>query len=88
MIHIQYKEEVREINERWRTYVDNKFKAYAYIFGQYNKPMQTRLENDSKFESEVKGDPFKMMKAIKLKIHDPSKVKCPFVTVFEQLDRL
>ena len=47
-----------------------------------------RLENDGKFEKEVKGDPFKMMKAIKLKMHDPSKVKCSFVTIFEQLDRL
>ena len=28
------------------------------------------------------------MKVIKLKMHDPSKVKCPFVTIFEQLERL
>ena len=50
--------------------------------------MQMRSENDVKFENEVKGDPFKMMKAIKLKMHDPSKTKHPFVTVFEQLERL
>ena len=49
--------------------------------------MQIGLENDSEFEEKVKDDPFEMMKAIKLKMDNPSKVKCPFVTIFEQLER-
>ena len=54
--------------------------------GHCNETMQVRLENDGEFEKTVKEDPFATMKAIKLKMHDPSKVKCPFVTIFEQLD--
>ena len=50
--------------------------------------MQIRLKNESKFEEEVKGDPFKIMVAMKLKMCDPSKVKCPHVTLFEQPKRL
>ena len=30
---IEYKEGIQEVNKRWRTYVDNKYKAYAFIFG-------------------------------------------------------
>ena len=50
--------------------------------------MQIGLENDSEFEEKVEGDPFKIMAAMKLKMHNPSKVKCPHVTLFEQLERL
>ena len=58
------------------------------MHGCCNKVMQIRSENDSDFDDKTKGNPFKMMKAMKLKMCDPSKVKCPFVTIFEQLDRL
>ena len=51
--------------------------------GHCNKAMQMCLEDDR-----VKGDPFKMMEMIKSKMHDPSKVKCPCATSFEQLERL
>ena len=50
--------------------------------------MQTHLENDSDFKDEVKRDPFKMMEMIKLKMHDPLKVKHTHMTLFKQLDGL
>ena len=53
-----------------------------------NKAMQIGLENDSEFEDEVKGDPFKIMMAIKPKMCNPLKVKCPFVIIFEKWERL
>ena len=37
------------------------------------------------FETEVKGKPLKSSEAIKLKMHDASKVTCPFMTLTEQL---
>ena len=85
---VRHTEFIKNQNERFRVYQDNVKKAYSLIYGCCNKAMQIRLENDSDFENTVKGDPFETMKAIKLKMHDPSKVKCPFVTIFEQLDRL
>ena len=83
---IQYKEELREVNKCWRTYVDNKFKAYAYIFRQCNKAMQTRLENDTDFKSKIKNKPLELLKVIKMKMYDPSKVKNPFITLTEQME--
>ena len=79
---------VKERNERFQVHKDNMKKVHSLTHGHCSKAMQTRLENDSKFKDEVKGDLFKMMKATKLKMHDLSKVKCPFVTIFEQLERL
>ena len=45
------------------------------MHGHCNEAVQIRLENDSTFKEDVKGDPFKMMKAIKLKMCNPLKVK-------------
>ena len=67
---------------------ENAKKAHSLIHNCCNEAMQIRSENDSKFEEEVKGDPFKIVTAMKLKMHDPSKVKCPCVTLFKQLERL
>ena len=49
--------------------------------------MQTWLENDTDFKAKIKGDPFAMLEKIKLKICDPSKMKCPCVALFKQLER-
>ena len=78
----------KDRNKRFRVCQDNSKKAHSLTHRQCNEGMQIRLENNSEFEEKVKGNPFKMMKAIKPKMHDPSKVKCPFVTIFEQLERL
>ena len=55
--------------------------------GFCNEATQLRLEKDSECEIKIKGDPFKTLEAIKLKMCDPSKVKCPFVTLCEQVER-
>ena len=44
------------------------------------------MENDTEFETKIKGDPFAMSEKIKLKMCNPSKVKCPCVALFEQLE--
>ena len=85
---VECTEFVKDGNERFHVCQDNSKKAHLLMCGHCNKVMQIRLENDSDFDDKVKGNPFKMMKAMKLKMCDPSKVKCPFVTIFEQLERL
>ena len=85
---IDYKEAVCERNGPWRTYVDNKYKAYAYIFSLCNKAMQNQIENDTDFKSKVKNKLFELLKAIKSKMYDPSKVKNPYITLTEQMERL
>ena len=75
----------KEKNERFGVCQDNSEKAFSLTHGFCDKAMQLRSEKDSGHESEMKGDPFKTLEAIELKMCDPSKVKCPFVTMCEQL---
>ena len=83
---MEHTECAKEKNKRFRTCQDNCKKAFSMIHGFCNKAMQLRLEQDSKCKSEMKGDPFKTLEATKLKMHDPSKVKYPFVTLHEQME--
>ena len=79
---------VKERNKRFGVCQDNAKKTHSLTHGCCNKAMQTHLKNESNFENKVKRDPFKTLEMIKLKMHDPSKVKCPCATPFEQLDGL
>ena len=49
--------------------------------------MQMQWENDLDFEKEMKVDPFKLLKKMKLKMCDPLKVKCHFVTLIKKLEQ-
>ena len=49
--------------------------------------MQTQLEINAEFKTKTKENLFAMPEKIKLKMWDPSKVKCPCVASFEQLER-
>ena len=43
------------------------------------------VENDSEFKKKTKNDPFEPLKSFKQKKCDPSKVKCPHMTLTEKL---
>ena len=79
---------MKERNEQFWVHQDNAKKAHLPMFNCCNMAMQIGLENDSEFKDKIKGDPFKIMTATKLKMCNPSEVKHPFVTLFKQLERL
>ncbi len=85
---IEYKEALREQNDRWRIYLDNKHKSYAFIWSKCNKTMQSRIETDSEFATKVKDDPFELLRRIKIKMYGPSKVKFAFLTLTDQLEQV
>ena len=80
-------EHAKEKNERFGSHQDNCEKAFSMTCGFCDKVTQPRLEKDGSHKSKMKGDPFKTLEAMKLKMCDPSKVKCPFVTLCEQMER-
>ena len=82
-----YTKHVKEKNERFMVCLDNTKKAHSLLHGCCNEAMQTQLENDTEQETKIEGDPFVMPEKTKLKMCNPSKVKCPCVTSFEQLER-
>ena len=85
---IEYTEELREYNERKKLYSSNMVKAYALIFSLCIKTMQSRIEEMSNFEKEIKNNPIKLLEAIKEKMHDPSRVKHEYATLTESIARV
>ena len=79
---------MKEKNGRFRVHQDNCKKAFSMTHGFCNEAMQLRLEKDTVYKKDVKGNPFKTLEMIKLKMCDPSKAKYPFVTLFKQIEQL
>jgi hypothetical protein len=59
-----FEAQVRVYIERQAMYETNKRKAFALIYEQCNKALQAKLKASEKYETEIKGDPIAMLKAI------------------------
>jgi len=63
-------------------------KAYALIYSNYcNRTMQVRIEEHRDFESTIQNDPIKLLKAIRVLMHDPARAKYPYTSMMEALLR-
>jgi hypothetical protein len=61
---ILYEAEIAVFVQQKNTYMTNKGKAYALIWGQCNKALQNKLQARKDYESMVKGNPIKLLDAI------------------------
>ena len=62
---MEYKAELDEALRRKRVFVDNTYKAYAFIWERCAKAMQNKLLARADFEKEIYNNPIKLIKAIK-----------------------
>jgi len=62
---MQFQVDYDKYKERVEAYKDNKFKAYALIWGQCNSAMKSKIQSRKDYESQVKDDPIELLKAIK-----------------------
>ena len=63
-------------------------RAYALILSTYcNGTMQHRIEEHPEFDSKIQNDPIELLKAIKIVMHDPIRVKYPYASLTEALMR-
>jgi hypothetical protein len=62
---IEFKAEFDAYMKRKQTYESNVTKAYAFLWEQCGKAMQNKIESNSTFDSNIKGDPIELLKAIK-----------------------
>jgi hypothetical protein len=76
---MEYTLDLKEWKARTNTYEDNKFKAYAVIFGYCNKIMQNRIEETIDFEANIRNNPFVLLATIKLKMYGQSRGRYEFV---------
>ena len=59
-----YEAEIKSFVERKNMYEANRGKAFAFIYGQCNKVLQSKLQTRTDYDSEVKGNPIKLLNAI------------------------
>ncbi len=85
---IEYKEVFRERREQKSILQDNEHKSYSLIMTMCTSTMQHRIESDSDFDSNIKDNPYSLLKAIKKKMFDPAKSKYSFAVFTKQLERL
>ena len=80
-----FKAQIASFVAREEKYLTNKGKAFALIYGQCNKALQHKLQLRKDFETEIKGDPIKLLDAIS--IHSMSYVenKYPFSTALDAI---
>ena len=85
---IEFRVLIEEHHKRVLQLEENKTKAYALIFSNYcNRTMQVRIEEHKDYESEIRNDPIKLLKAIRVLMHDPARAKYPYASMTEALLR-
>jgi len=62
---MQFQVDYDKYKERVEAYKDNKFKAYALIWGQCNSAMKAKIQSRKDYHSDIKDDPIELLKAIK-----------------------
>ena len=62
-MELLYQAEIKSFVKRKNMYDTNRGKAFAFIYGQCNKVLQSKLQTCTDYDSEVKGNPIKLLNA-------------------------
>ena len=73
--------------KRKANYEGNMKRAYTLIYTRCGRSIQHRIEALPDFEKEIRNKPIKLLKAIKVIMHDPERAKYPYasLTLFLQI---
>jgi hypothetical protein len=85
---ILYKAEIDMYTKRKHELEDNINKTYSLIYLQHcNKTLQDKEHAHPDFETKIKNDPIKLLKAIEIIINDPVQARYPYASVTEAMTR-
>jgi hypothetical protein len=85
---ILYKAEIDMYTKRKHELEDNMNKMYSLIYLQHcNKTRQDRIHAHPDFETKIKNDPIKLLKAIKILINNAVWARYPYASVTEAMTR-
>jgi hypothetical protein len=85
---VLYKAKINIYTKRKCEFEDNMNKTYSLIFLQHcNKTIQDRITGHPEFDSKIKNDPIKLLKAIKILINDPVRARYPYASMIESITR-
>ena len=62
---MQFQVDYDKYKERVEAYRDNKFKAYALLWGQCNSAMKAKIQSRKDYQTVIKDNPIELLKAIK-----------------------
>jgi hypothetical protein len=83
-----YKAEIDIYTKRKHEFEDNMNKTYSLIYLQHcSKTIQDRIMGHPEFESKIKNDPIKLLKAVEILINDPVRARYPYASVTESITR-
>ena len=86
---IIYQMEFTRFLERKETLEQNLTRAYALIYSSYcRKMMQHRIEEHPDFEGMIWDKPIKLLKMIKLLMHDPIRAKYPYTSMMDVIGHM
>ena len=75
-------------NTRMDQYKDNKISAEALLWNQCTNTMKSKIMSRKDYESHVKGNPIKLLEAIKEHAHNYESTQYQMKTIFESLKSL
>jgi RecA/RadA recombinase len=85
---ILYKAEIDMYTKRKHELKDNMNKTYSLIYLQHcNKTIQDRIMAHPEFESKIKKNPIKLLKAVKILIIDPVRARYPYASATKVMTR-
>ena len=85
---IEFKILMEEHIKRVQQLDENISKAYALIYSNYcTRVIQIRIEEHVNYESKIKNDPIKLLKAVRVLMHDPARAKYPMASMTEAILR-
>ena len=74
---------------RIKKYGDNLKESYNALVSSYcSKEMQNRIENFPTYQSTIQDNAIELLKTVKLIMHDPERIKYPYVSLTEALHRI
>ena len=88
--NVFYTVEIQNYMDRKNTLDTNLGRAYALILSTYcDGTMQHHIDSEEHpdFESTIQNNPIELLKAIKIMMHDPIRVKYPYASLKEALMR-
>ena len=85
---LEYAQEIRDYNDRANAFDGNVYKAYSYIWSCCSTTMQSRIEEMSNFNMEIKDKPVALLREIKRKMYVSARAKYDYVILTETLNQL
>ena len=82
---IEFKMKMEKYNDKLETYLENKFKAYGFLWEKCSTQMKQNIEAKANFQSDIKDNPFELCKAIEGLSYNYQESKYEMAIIFDAI---